>query len=124
MGISRRILWLAAVLALTGFSCSREVIHRYEYMPGFTIDAIPQKVYVEDQVNVLNTGGALPAGGTVFVEVRRKDGVQERGMLKQVTYGDLIMSRGYKYAVPDDTTKVIEDEISIPKKHILILKVW
>ncbi len=117
-------LWLAASIVLTGISCSRGSYQLYEYMPYFPIDAIPGEVYIDDQVNAFHTGGLLPTDNPVYVDVRKDDGIRERGRLIQAADRKLVMSRGYKYAAPGDTTSVIEDEITIQKKHILILKVW
>ncbi len=110
------------VLALAS-SCARPD-YQYKHMPYYPADEMPREVYVEDQVNPLNTNGALPEENRVIVEVRTIEGRQEKGRLIRISERDILLSPEFRYVAEGDTTGKEEKVVTIPKEEVLILKVW
>ena len=87
-------------------------------------DDFPRKIYVENQVNSLNTRVELPVEKRMYIEVTTKEGLKERGKLIRITDRELVVSGGFRYITRNDSLVKVEKRVNIPKEDVLILKVW
>ncbi len=120
MRYTRYIVLALFVYLVFNMACSKS-LHKYE---NFQRQDFPRMVYIENEVEPLNTQVTLPGESKIYVELRKKDGVMETGRLIRITEKDVILSRGFYYSTVSDSTVKAENKIVIPKEDILILKVW
>lgn len=119
--MSMRITVSVLVVFLIAFLACSKGLRRYEYVPNETF---PKMVYIENQVQSLNTRIELSKNNRIFVEVRRKSGESQYGRLIRITESDLVVSQGFYYSTKDDSTFKKESKVVIPKGDVFILKVW
>jgi hypothetical protein len=124
MGSWKNLLFITLCVGLIESCGQKPVENQYKHMPYFHADVVPSMVYVGNQVNSLNTNGQLPLDRKLFAEVRTREGHQKTGRILQITDRNLILSTGYYNLSSIDTTAVVENRMIIPKKEILILKIW
>jgi len=120
MKYTRYIVLALFVYLVFNMACSKS-LHKYENLPK---KDFPRMVYIENEVEPLNTQVTLPGESQIYVEIRKKDGVMETGRLIRITEKDVVLSQGFYYSTVSDSTVKAESKIVISKEDILILKVW
>jgi len=116
----RLITAVSIVFSIALLGCSKS-LHRYDYAPK---EGLPRMVYIGDEVRPLNTQTELPKEKQFFVEVRKRNGENQYGKLIEITETEVVVSRGYHYTAVNDSTFKKESRAIIPKKDVLILKVF
>jgi hypothetical protein len=94
------------------------------YDQNFSKDEFPRKIYIAEQVNPLNSEGIVPEKKQPFVEITRRDGDKEVGKLKAIREEEIVLILGYYFDEKKYTTVRKDVEVKIPKKDILLLKIW
>lgn len=105
-------------------ACSQTVRKHEKQLLVQRPDDYPRKIYVDTQVNPLNTREELPTEKRMFVEVTKRDGEMEMGKLIRITNEELLLSGGFRYETKNDSLVKVERKVNIPKEDVLILKVW
>ena len=121
---SRYFFIVLILISVLSTACSESVRKHEKQVLVQQPDDFPRKIYVENQVNSLNTRVELPAEKRMYVEVTKKDGLKERGKLIRITDRELIVSGGFHYITRNDSLVKVEKKVTIPKEDVLILKVW
>jgi hypothetical protein len=106
------------VILLVMLSCAKP------YHPYVPDTRIPRMIYMEDDVQNLQTVAGKLSGRMVYVQVTTRKGVTEVGKLLRIGEDDVVLSPGYYYSVSGESTGKVDIEKLIPKNEILLLKVF
>ncbi len=104
-------------------SCS-SVPHEYKFEKGYARSDFPKQVFLEDQIDALNSRGILPTEYQSYCEIRKKDGTYHSGKLINIAEKYVYLSIGYDLEGSRIRQRKKEKNIKIPKDEILILKIW
>ena len=116
---SGRNVTLAIITFVVATAACGQSINRYYPKPGS-----PRMIYFADQVQNLKTDEDLTNGKQVYTEVQTKQGKKSTGMLVRIDDTELVLNKGYYYSEVDESLVRFESQKVIPKKDILILRVW
>jgi hypothetical protein len=106
------------VISLLTLSCGKTYTR---YMPDTDL---PRMVYMENDVQNLETVGGRLNDKPVYVEVTTRKGERDTGKLMRIDEDDLVISLGYYYSREGESVVKVDVEKLIPKGEILILKIF
>jgi hypothetical protein len=117
----KRRTWVALtvlVILLVILSCAKA------YHPYVPTSQVPRIVYINGDVENLRSVAGKLLGKPVYIEVTTPEGVAETGKLISIGEDDLVMSPGYYFSTEGESAGKVDIEKIIPKKDIIILKVF
>lgn len=121
MKLQNLIKFTAAALWLLTVACANKA---YNQQAVLLREDEPRMVYIDNEVQKLKTSTDIPSYRPLYVEVRTKAGAQQGGKLIRITEGEVIFTQQTYRKAAGDSLRKIENNVSVPKPEILILKVW
>jgi hypothetical protein len=106
------------LISLVMLSCAKP------YHPYVPTSQVPRMVYMNGDVENLRSVAGKLYGKAVYIEVTTGKGVAETGKLISIGEDDLVMSPGYYFSAEGESPAKVEIEKTIPKRDIMVLKVF
>jgi len=103
-------------------ACGKSSVKKY-----LPLTAYPRAIYIENQVDKVQTEGKIAEKKNIYVDVSTRDGMKKSGKLIEISKESVRLTEGYYYATDKNNKALIKldkDEVIIPKTEILILKIW